>query len=90
MTRQTDVPAGDDTPISYGVIQALAQLQNRPPTALSPLYDSIDPDVFETAFGTGSATSLRFTYNGSHVHVWRRTDGRLMLALDGDDRHSSP
>lgn len=88
MADEIRIPESDELSVSTGVIQALATLADTPPTALPPLYNSINPEVFDAVFEQGTGDSLRFTYDGAHVHIRRTADG-LILARDYRDyRHS--
>lgn len=65
------------------LIETIADVTDRTPTEMEPLYDSVDPDALDALLkndGTAhlaQALSISFTFEGFHVTL--RSDGHLEL-----------
>jgi hypothetical protein len=56
------------------VIEAVAATTDREPTAMPPLYESLDPDALDAVLtprtnGVATDTTVSFTYGGVTVQV---------------------
>lgn len=70
---------------STGVIEAVADVTNRESLALSPLYDSIDPDALDSLFRlSDEEVSVSFTYAGFEITA--RSDGEVAVGSDPSNR----
>lgn len=71
-----------ERPLSQAVVTAVAELTERDPIAMDPLYDWIDPDALDELFGRPSpeaaTLSVSFRYldcvvavtDEGYVHAW--------------------
>ncbi|SNZ13307.1 hypothetical protein SAMN06269185_2112 [Natronoarchaeum philippinense] len=63
-------PIGADEPCSTAVVDAVAAASNTDQTDLRPLYETIDPDMLDSLFGSdGSDGTVRFEYENYGVVV---------------------
>ncbi|MGB9934095.1 HalOD1 output domain-containing protein [Haloarcula amylolytica] len=70
-----------DTP-SEETVRAIAEFREVEPTALEPLYNSVDPDALDALFAEPCACNenpilTRFTASGCHVVI--QNDGTLAI-----------
>ncbi|ARS91903.1 hypothetical protein B1756_16810 [Natrarchaeobaculum aegyptiacum] len=63
------------------VIERCARLEGVDPLDLDPLYDTIDPDVLDSACAAPGFTSLEFTYCGRVVTL-RSVGDELAVTID--------
>ncbi|TYT60335.1 HalOD1 output domain-containing protein [Natrialba swarupiae] len=61
-------------PVSTAVIETRAKKKGVKPTALPPLYESVDPETLDSLFeqtetGTARKIAIEFVYDGSLVTV---------------------
>lgn len=61
----------DDEPVTVAVIDAVATMAGVEPTALPPLYETIDPDALDGLFDAGSsdARSVRVSFSYADYEV---------------------
>lgn len=60
-----------DESVSEGVIEATAEVYDRDPTSLDPLYSVLDPDALDALFKPGHSGNpqVTFRFNGCDVQV---------------------
>lgn len=63
-------------PMSMIVVMVVADLEGTDPMELTPLYDSLDPELLDTLFsprsdGTLAVGEVTFTFEGYEIHVYR-------------------
>lgn len=73
--------------ISYGVVNEVAQAKGVEPAELRPLHDVIDPDALESLFDETDGARLReghvsFSYEGFLVHI--EDDGSIAVTERGE------
>jgi len=64
----------DAMPMSMIIVMVVADLEGTDPMELTPLYDSLDPELLDTLFsprsdGTLAVGEVTFTFEGHHIHV---------------------
>ncbi|WP_424001854.1 HalOD1 output domain-containing protein [Haloarcula salina] len=74
-----------EEPVSAAVVHAVSTFEQRDPTALPPLHDTVDPDALDALFApTGGGAEQRscvsFTFSASFVTV--DADGRVTVVPD--------
>lgn len=75
----------DERPVSQAVVATVAELTDRDPTAMDPLYDWIDPDALDDLFERPSSRAtvcVSFRYLDCIVAV--TNEGFVHASLDGD------
>ncbi|ELZ06314.1 hypothetical protein C482_00790 [Natrialba chahannaoensis JCM 10990] len=69
---------------SLAVVEAVSTVADCDPTALPPLYDTIDPDALDALFSEQTAADVRpevsFTYNQYDVTI-TQTETKLSVEL---------
>lgn len=84
-TIQAEFDWSDVRP-STAVVEMVATAANREPTALEPLYETVDPDALDTLVRSMGANSIdgdatvTFPFEGYQVVV--RRDGRVVVRPD--------
>ncbi|MCL9814605.1 HalOD1 output domain-containing protein [Natranaeroarchaeum aerophilus] len=63
-------------PMSMIVVMVVSDLEGTDPMELTPLYDSLDPELLDTLFsprsdGTLAVGEVTFTFEGYEIHVYR-------------------
>lgn len=74
--------SGEDLSLSERIVQRIADVEGVPPTALTPLYEVVDPDSLDRLFsptisGDRDQGKVVFSYNGHVVSIGG--DGRIDL-----------
>jgi hypothetical protein len=73
------------SPPSAAIVDAIAEATERDPTALPPLYRSVDSDALDTlltrGMQRGEHVHVSFTYDGVRVSVG--SDGNLSIRANG-------
>lgn len=82
----TEPTADEADSVLRRVVEGVADATDAEPTALPPLYETIDPDILarltEGASPENGPVYLRFTYCDSTVVV--DSDGAVTVTPDGD------
>ncbi|MFC7185692.1 HalOD1 output domain-containing protein [Halorubrum yunnanense] len=75
-----------DRSASYAVVTSIADLTDRDPDDLEPLWDSVDPDALDTfvAHANESSTPYRLTFRYEGYAVEIAENGRLQLTPGGE------
>lgn len=63
--------------VTFAILERIAERTGTDPQSLSPMYDSIDPDIFSHLCGTDQydeTVELTFVYEGYEVTVNGRGD----------------
>ncbi|MFD1515170.1 HalOD1 output domain-containing protein [Halomarina rubra] len=74
-----------DRSLSVTVVTAVGEALDADPTAVAPLYHSIDPDALDTLFAPADDASmarLMFEHEGCSVDV--RGDGEVLVSVLSD------
>lgn len=75
--------ADRDPRVAVRVVRALGDATDREPSALSPLYESVDPDALDTLceHARDRSTPLRvaFAHDGVDVEVEVSADGQIRI-----------
>ncbi len=71
--REVDLDEATDRSTSYVVVRSIADLTDREPEDLEPLWDSVDPEALDSFVAHASESStpyqLSFRYQGYTVEV---------------------
>ena len=65
---------------TVAIVEAVADLEGKAPTAMPPIAETVDPDVIDRLLGQNGASSelgLCFTYRG--WNVFARGDGTVVV-----------
>ncbi len=77
--REIQLHGSERTP-AEAIVEAVADVEDVAPTALPPLYESVDPDALNALVENHSGASdlgVCITYHGWNVFV--RGDGRIVV-----------
>jgi len=89
MTGHVRISISDDSPVDTRIIEAVAALTDTQPPEMTPFYDSVDPDAFDTLFGDGSGECCRFTYDGTPIQIRRIDEQTLEVSIETQDESAS-
>jgi hypothetical protein len=90
--REIHPDQGDDS-ISIAIVEAIGELEDVEPTALTPLNEIVDTDAIESLIKKGrdgGQTSLAvcFEYHGWNVFV--RGDGSILIGVPSEFGKNTP
>ena len=71
----------DSDPLVVSIVEAVAAVTNRDPTAMAPLYDTVDPEALADLVTSARErpVDVAFDYEGCEVTV--SSDGRIVVEL---------
>ena len=71
----------DSDPLVVSIVEAVAAVTNREPTAMSPLYETVDPEALADLVTSDRErpVDVSFDYEGCEVTV--SSDGRIVVEL---------
>ncbi|WP_248518072.1 HalOD1 output domain-containing protein [Salinarchaeum laminariae] len=80
---QTAVPVSSQEPPSLTIVTAIANAIGDDPTAMNPLYETVDTDALDRLLESDATLEIVFEYEGHAVEVG--SDG--VVTVDGE-QHS--
>jgi len=73
------------TSISYAVIDAVSEYENKPALDLPPLHKAVSPDALDSLFAAGTnqlTGTISFTYSNSHVTIHSNSSQTITVSQE--------
>ena len=62
-----EIPEGE--PVSTAAVRAVSSLKERDPCNLTPLYETIDPEMLDELCESQQDGTVKFVFSGFHITV---------------------